>query len=206
MRPDHAIFKFNILPITKFVDFIVRVAPVILALYQGKWKMKIKLLIILLIFISFNLIAKPKNFIHKDGFGPVLIGMTVDKASKVLGVKLVADSIMNDYECHYVYPDLKNVSIGFMVEENIITRIDIYKNNYSTDTGITIGQSEKMIYYKYNRRSIIEQIHPYIGKEGKYIIVNTQKGYQIIFETDHGLITSFRTGKLPSVGYIEGCL
>ncbi len=147
-----------------------------------------------------------KYTLHENGLGPVTIGMTVTQASKALGIELRPAGTLDEDEihCHYVYPEGKFGSIGFMVLDGQITRVDVDDSSYSTDTGITVGQSERKVYEKYRNR-ITEQIHPYIGKEGKYLIIKLKKDYQLIFETDRGSITSFRMGKLPSVAYEEGC-
>ncbi len=148
-----------------------------------------------------------EQHLDAEGYGPVKTGMTVVQASTALGETLKPNQPLHEDEiyCHYVYPDGDPEQIGFMVEGDIITRMDVYQINYSTDTGIKIGDSEKKVYAAYKGR-ILETAHPYIGEEGKYLIVSTIKGHKIIFETKRGVITSFRTGKLPSVAYIEGCM
>ncbi|MEJ1368386.1 MAG: hypothetical protein RPU35_09280 [Candidatus Sedimenticola sp. (ex Thyasira tokunagai)] len=133
--------------------------------------------------------------------------MSVKEASKAFGQELKPAHILDEdgLHCHHVYPDGNYKKIGFMVEEGLVTRIDVHSNQYTTDSGITVGQSESKVYEKYKNK-VSERIHPYLGNEGKYLVVNTEKGFQLIFETYHGEITTFRSGKLPSVAYIEGCL
>jgi hypothetical protein len=162
--------------------------------------------IIFLLLVA-SLYSEQNLFIHAEGFGPVKIGMTVPQASKALGTALKPVQPLDEDEihCHYVYPDGNYRLIGFMVEGGTITRVDVHRGSYFTDTGIKVGDNEKKIYEQYKGR-ITEKIHPYIGKDGKYLIVDTIKEHQMIFETDRGIITSLRTGKLPSVAYIEGCL
>jgi hypothetical protein len=139
-------------------------------------------------------------------------------ASSVLGVSVRPWHDLDEEEllCHYEKPDGYE-KVGFMVQKGIITRIDIWGPTYFTDKGVTVGQQEIRIFEEYGKdemvevkpdiyqKRITERIHPYIGKEGKYIIVHYSDGYRMIFETDNGLITRFRTGKSPSVDYIEGC-
>lgn len=157
--------------------------------------------------ICVNANSDQKYFVNKNGYGPVLIGMSVIEASKALGHELKPANPLDDDEknCHYVYPDGDFSQIAFMVENGFITRIDVRNDSYLTDSGIKVGDSANIIGKVYNGKTT-EKIHPYLGESGKYIIVDTKEGFQIIFETDHGLITSFRSGRLPSVSYIEGCL
>jgi hypothetical protein len=142
-----------------------------------------------------------------EGYGPVKTGMTVVQASEALGDTLKPEQPLHKDEtyCHYVYPDGVSEGVGFMVEGDIITRVDVYRGDYLTDTGIKVGDSEELVQMAYKGK-ITETAHPYLGEEGKYLIVSTIKGHRIIFETNRGVITSFRTCKLPSVAYIEGCL
>jgi hypothetical protein len=173
----------------------------------GMKKICIYLSLIFFVFIYSNFAGEKKFYIHSNGYGPVIIGMTVDAASNKLGIPLKYASPPDEdsIHCDYVYPNGDYKSIGFMVEDGVITRVDIYNNSVSTDKGITVGSSEKNVYQKYGK-NIIEKIHPYLGKDGKYLIFTTAKNHQIIFETKKATITRFRTGKLPSVAYIEGCL
>ena len=145
-------------------------------------------------------------YLHSKGFGPVLIGMTPSEASSALGVRIrpFQEPDEDEIHCHYEYPDGYLEGLGFMVQDGVITRIDIHKEDYLTDTGLSVGQKEEQIFKKYEGKTS-ERIHPYIGKRGKYIIVANSDGYKMIFETDSGVITRFRTGKSPSVEYIEGC-
>jgi hypothetical protein len=149
----------------------------------------------------------PIHDLKVDRYGPVVIGMTPAQASAKLGVTLFPEGPLDDEAkvCHYEYPSDDYQDIGFMVEDGHITRIDIRSIKISTETKIRIGDSEEAVTKAYPG-NITEEIHPYIGKEGKYLIVAIKSGYAFIFETDREKITSFRSGRLSSVKYIEGCL
>jgi hypothetical protein len=149
----------------------------------------------------------PLHKLQVDRYGPVNIGMTPEEASAKLNVPLVPEGFLDDdsQACHYVFPSGDYRDIGFMVEDGHITRIDIRSKKISTINNIRIGDSEETVKKAFPGK-VLEEIHPYIGKEGKYLIVETKLGYAFIFETDRGKITRFRSGKLSSVRYIEGCL
>ena len=142
-----------------------------------------------------------------DRYGPVQIGMTPQEASTKLGISLVPADLPSeeDIVCHYVYPEGKFDDVGFMVEYGHITRIDIYSKKISSVGAIHIGDSETAVKQAFPGK-VKEEIHPYIGSEGKYLIVETKKGFAFVFETDRGKVTTFRAGRLSSVQYIEGCL
>lgn len=48
--------------------------------------------------------------------------------------------------------------------------------------------------------------HPY-DDAGHYLrLMSCDRQYGMVFETNGRVVTSFRSGKLGPVGYIEGCL
>lgn len=149
----------------------------------------------------------PVYELQVDRYGPVVIGMTPGEASAKLKVPLTPEGPLDEEAkaCHYEYPSGDFNDIGFMVEDGHITRIDISSKRISTVSKIRIGDSEESVKKAFPGK-VTEEIHPYIGEEGKYLIVETKPGYAYIFETDHGKITTFRSGRLGSVRYIEGCL
>jgi hypothetical protein len=148
-----------------------------------------------------------KYQLEVDRYGPVLIGMTPQEGSGKLGISLipVEQPSKEELSCYYVYPDGKFDDMGFMVQDGRITRIDVYSKKVSSTGGIRIGDAEGAVKKAFPGK-VKEEIHPYIGEEGKYLIVETKRGFAFIFETNNGKITSFRSGRLSPVKYIEGCL
>lgn len=147
-----------------------------------------------------------KYELKPDRFGPVVIGMTPKTASDKLGVPLLPENPpdKDEISCFYVYPKGNSDDIGFMVQNNQISRIDVYTKNISSIKGIRIGDTEDTVRKAFGNK-VKEEIHPYSGKDGKYLIVEIKPGYGFIFETLKGKITGFRSGKMPAVEYIEGC-
>ncbi|MDO8545775.1 MAG: hypothetical protein Q7R68_00300 [Nitrospirales bacterium] len=169
-------------------------------------------LVLATVFCASYAIAETKtNFLkfqlQVDRYGPVIVGMTPTVASAKLGVGLAPPAKLDKDEesCHYVFPNSNSNDISFMVEDGRITRIDVDSKAIPSTGGIRIGDLEEAAKRAFPKK-VKEEIHPYIGAEGKYLIVETKPGYAFIYETDHGKITSFRSGKLSSVRYIEGCL
>jgi hypothetical protein len=143
----------------------------------------------------------------EDGLGPVRIGMTVRQASKALGrpLKPAAEPDEDERHCYYVYPDVSDDALGFMVSEDRIARVDVYKPGIRTATGVGVGTSEAEVIRRYGGKVRIEP-HFYTGPEGHYLIVEPRRGTQILFETDGKCVTQYRAGKLPEVEYVERCL
>ncbi len=142
----------------------------------------------------------PKYVITFNSFGAVKVGMTVSKASKALGVRLVT---VEQGNCHYFEAKRGFKDIGFMVNDGTIARFDVSERGISTDRGAKVGDSEARIKRLYKGMYKVSQ-HPYV--DGHYIEVDMKGGkYSIIFETEGNRVTSFRAGRSPEIGYIEGC-
>ena len=91
-----------------------------------------------------------------------------------------------------------------MMSGTRIVRIDISSNEYATDNGAKIGDSEARIKSLYKGRYKVS-LHKYV-EGGHYIEIKMAGGkYELLFETDGKLVTNFRVGKLEQVGYVEGC-
>ena len=145
-----------------------------------------------------------KFVVSFDKFGSVKIGMTLAEAAKALGVRVVRDDGYEGSECYYASPAGKFKNVAFMMSGRRIVRIDVNGKEFATDRGAKNGDTEARIKRLYKGQYKISQ-HEYIDV-GHYIEVKKKGGkYSIVFETDGNRVTSFRAGRLPQVGYIEGC-
>src|SRR5215204_3705824 len=92
------------------------------------------LTIILLLTVSLLADAQtkraPKNVITFNSFGAVKIGMTVSKASKILGVRLTT---VEQGDCRYYEAKGAFKDIGFMVNDGTIARFDVNERGFATD-------------------------------------------------------------------------
>ena len=90
-----------------------------------------------------------------------------------------------------------------MVNNGVIARFDVSETGYATDIGAKVGDTEDEIKRLYER---MFKVSPHKYVDGHYITIEMKGGkYGIIFETDGKHVTSFRAGRFPEVGYIEGC-
>ncbi|MEK0194978.1 hypothetical protein [Microcoleus anatoxicus] len=150
-----------------------------------------------------------------NGIGPIRVGMTVDEASESAGIKLIISGSggRDEYQCSYVQPKGEPKGIAFMVTKGRIARVDIFSNKQiTTIKGAKIGDNEERIFSLYPGQ-IKATRHPYQGlppRNGKYLTFvpkdAADKNYRIIFETANNRVMRFRSGKIPEVDYIEGCL
>ncbi|MGB7708668.1 MAG: hypothetical protein WBL95_03830 [Microcoleus sp.] len=149
-----------------------------------------------------------------NGIGPIRVGMTVDEASRAAGVRMVKTLSAGRTEEYCAYFELEGgpKGISFMVINNRIPRVDISNERVTTIKGAKIGDNEERIFSLYPGQ-IKATRHPYQGlppRNGKYLTFvpkdAADKNYRIIFETANNRVMRFRSGKIPEVDYIEGCL
>lgn len=158
-------------------------------------------------------------YVHAYGYGPVKLGMTPQQASELLGVPLLRHKDVEPEDCYYVYPNGDNSSMGYMVQDEQIVRIDVDDKSIQTLSGLSVGSKEEDIQSKFKSKVRITG-HPY-GRGAHYVSVKVYGGNRLLFETHAQKVTptedgqlidedyrvsSFRIGKPSAVSLIEGCL
>lgn len=113
-----------------------------------------------------------------------------------------------DFEetCSYLNGAARGVS--FMLLDSRVARVDITRGSWLTEAGAGIGASEAEIRGLYPRLRV--EPHPYFAEgQGHYLRVTPSapelRDYELLFESENGLVTSFRAGLSRAVGLIEGC-
>jgi CubicO group peptidase (beta-lactamase class C family) len=139
------------------------------------------------------------------GFGPIRVGMTVAEAERALGSPLPLLGPKME-PCYYVTPK-DRPGLAFMIFEGRVARVDVHQQSIvRTAEGAGIGDPEDHIQSLYPGRV---EVQPHKYTEGRYLIVRpaapADSGYRIIFETDGTQVTRYRAGRLPEVGWVEGC-
>lgn len=154
-----------------------------------------------------NPILSSTDTVTTSGLGPVRIGMTPQEANIAAGYGLAVEFI--DESCYYLLADPVLNDVGFMVTDGTIARVDIFPGSrVTTRSGARIGMTEAQIISLFGDRIETSQ-HPYVSG-GKYLtfvpVDEVDKNSRVIFETDEdGIVTSYRSGLLPEVGWIETC-
>jgi hypothetical protein len=171
-------------------------------------KMKIRWFILTIAFLL--TVSPPLNAQNKraskyvvtfNSFGSLKIGMTVSKASKALGVRLLKEDDIGG--CYYVRPKRGFKDIGFMVNNGSIARIDVSERTYATDRGAMVGDSEARIKRLYKGQY---KVSKHFYTDGHNIEVKMKGGkFSIIFETDGKRVTYIRAGRSPEIQLVEGC-
>jgi hypothetical protein len=96
-----------------------------------------------------------------------------------------------------------------MLDEGLVARVDVARASpVATTKGARIGDTEARIKELYKGRVAVT---PHEYTDGHYLTVTPPPGtgedrnYRLVFETDGKLVTRYRGGKLPQVGWVESC-
>ena len=141
-----------------------------------------------------------------EGFGAARFGDGEDALRKAWGEPLEdAGDPLED--CRYLVPAAPHADMGvaFMVDGGRFVRIDITDPSIRAKGGGHIGMDKKALIARYPGATVSP--HHY-DDDGAYIEVAAPRGGEaaIIFETDaQGVVTVWRIGARPQVGYVEGC-
>lgn len=143
-----------------------------------------------------------------NGIGPVDLGMTVAEASTAAGVQLVSLGSKPSAVCSEYKPASGLNGVRFMVAKGKIARIDIDSKAIATVSGAKIGDTESRTKSLYSGQLQVSRLPN--STKGKYLTfvpkTERDKNLRLMFETDGQTVRRIRVGKLPEVGFIEGCL
>ena len=165
----------------------------------GRW------LLLFVVLPLFPVLARGREVLTANGLEPVRIGMSRAQVEKALGSKLDLNSDASDDEAacsEAMRPGSSHVS--YMFKNYRVVRIDVDGKGIVTPEGAGVGTTESRLRQLYPQA--VFSVHPYLGNEGHYVVVKfSSKSRELLFETDHGMVTSFRAGLPNPVDYIEGC-
>lgn len=152
--------------------------------------------------------------ITEAGFGPVTLGMPIEEAEKLLGVRMKKDDYLEDEECRYHTPVAGYRGLSLMTSLGKIVRIDVHGSEdpgdpvtIATREGAKTGDAEARVLELYKGRIKVSP-HFYSGLPSHYLRVYDDAGrVRLVFETnDKGVVTMYRSGREPEVEYVEGCV
>ena len=93
-----------------------------------------------------------------------------------------------------------------MVEQLRIARVDVRSGTVTTGEGAKIGDSADRLRDLYPGQ-VTASPHKYTA--GQYLTIvppsPADSEFRLVFETENGRVTQYRSGRLPSVEYVEGC-
>ncbi|MDQ3645944.1 MAG: hypothetical protein M3345_03315 [Actinomycetota bacterium] len=130
--------------------------------------------------------------------------MTPEEAEDAIGKNIVIEEDFSD-RCRYAHVDNGPEGLALMINDGRIGRIDIW-GDIRTVSGVGVGDTDESVFDTYPGRIHVEP-HPYLPDRGRYLVYEPEEDTHLglIFETDRGVVTSFRSGLAEPVRYIEGC-
>ncbi len=144
--------------------------------------------------------AEPVRF---TGVGPVRVGMSWDELRRELPDIELEDK-SGEMSCNFARLPGNRWDISWMLIEGRVARTDVDGRGFATEAGARVGDSEARVISLY-RGKVIVGPHNYVDK-GHYLTVETSDGkWMLVFETDGSRVTSYRIGRTPEAGFIEGC-
>lgn len=140
--------------------------------------------------------------IHAYGYGPVLAGMSIVQAERLLGTKLRSENQSTEDPYFFRPAQGSHKDVHFMVSRGKIVHAEVRLTNISTDAGIRVGDPATKIKKIYGKSLVIE---PHSYTDGFYYFawdINERRG--IKYEIEGGLVYA-NYGGSQTIRYVEGC-
>jgi hypothetical protein len=179
--------------------------------------MKVGLIVVVILSASLsgvNISAEETDWtIYLRKAGPLRIGMSIAEVRQALHdekafLEYGEGPEPDNCECAYLETERKPKDLGLMFQNGRLVRFDVYEKGIRTVSGAQVGDTEEKIKRLYPGRITVEP-HHYIPESGHYLnyTPNDKKSrnYGMVFETDNGVVTSFRTGTIEAIALVEGC-
>ena len=135
-------------------------------------------------------------------YGPIPLGAELEEAVAAAGVVVQELETVEGCNMTAVTGGPENVSL--MVVDGRLIRVDVSNTGVKTREGARIGDTEERIQQLYSG-AVETQPHKYT--DGHYLVVTPSDGSdrRLIFETDDGIVQTYRAGVLPEVAWVERC-
>lgn len=148
--------------------------------------------------------APPTETMSLHGIGPLRVGLGTAELRNRFRAAAGEPYPDPEVDCaHWSSPLYPGVQL--MVSGERLVRLETEDPRYRTPSGARVGMTESEVRALYGRRMRVEP-HPYMGPEGKYLIVRARdEPLGLIIETWDGRARSLRVGYWRSVQLIEGC-
>jgi len=139
-----------------------------------------------------------------SGIGRIRVGMPVDELQRAAGD---VPTPPTGAECTYVRPAGAPRGVSVMLANGRVVRIDVDSAGVQSDAGVAVGDSSEAVNQAYAGRITVTP-HKYVAG-GRYLTVRAvspaDSTLRIVFESEAGRITRFRSGRIPEVELLERC-
>ncbi|OGB07975.1 MAG: hypothetical protein A3E25_01630 [Burkholderiales bacterium RIFCSPHIGHO2_12_FULL_69_20] len=150
------------------------------------------------------------------GLSPVAAGQPLARAEAALGqplqpepraVKATAPApapAAVAARCHY-RSTAHQPGVRYAVDGEVITRIETRDPRYATVSGVHVGDTAARALQVYGKR-LSSTPHPYFDRGRVLTVYSPDRRFALVMEAnDQGRIITLRGGRLPEVGWLEGC-
>ena len=141
-----------------------------------------------------------------NGIGPIRVGMTVAEAERASGVRLVR--AYGDGACAVVAPQGRPEDLRFIVTNGRIATVETFNPLIQTVSGANVGDRVDEVLAIYPGRIEVRPSET-VPNGQDLIFVPQDQGdlnFRVYFVTQNGQVITIRVGRLPEVGWPEGCL
>lgn len=144
----------------------------------------------------------PDMTVTEFGIGPIRVGMTVADTNAAIGGGFAAPK-GGASGCTYAVLTKAPPGLAVMLEDGKVARVEVRSGSIQTSRGARIGDSEPRLKILYP--GITTTPHKYVAGGHYLTVLGSDPANRIVFETDGGKVTTFRSGRTPAVEYVEGC-
>lgn len=132
--------------------------------------------------------------VSDSGAGPIRIGMTADQ------LRPHVEALGQLEGCVYAKaPAAPGLLV--MLFGGKVVRLDVIAPGLATAAGARVGDTEQRVRELYPAL----QVEPHKYTDGHYLVVDSNTGRRLVFETDGARVTRYRAGAVPQVDWVEGC-
>lgn len=152
------------------------------------------------------------------GLGPAAAGQALAQAEAALGQPLKPEPLPASRaasaaaaatnpaagRCHHRLAE-RQPGVRYTLAAEVVTRIETRDPRYSTLSGVHVGDTVARVRQVYGRR-LVSTPHPYFDHGQVLSIYAPDRRFALVMEAnDQGRIITLRGGRLPEVGWLEGC-
>ena len=137
-----------------------------------------------------------------QNYGPIPLGVAFEEAVTASAGLVQEPENLEGCKTTGIAGGPEDVSL--MVVDGRLVRVDVWNAGVRTREGAGIGDPEERIHQLYPGAV---EIQPHKYTDGHYLVVTppTDSARRLIFETDGGVVRTYRAGVLPEVAWVEGC-
>lgn len=149
------------------------------------------------------------------GLSPAQAGQALAQAQAALGQPLQIEAAVAKPakaaaaggaapDCHY-RSTAQQPGVRYALAGELITRVETRDPRYATVSGVHVGDSLARAQQAYGKR-LASAPHPYFDQGRMLTVYSPDRRFALVMETnDAGRIITLRGGRLPEVGWLEGC-